>query len=64
MFDYVIASLVSEFAAKIRDLILTPPAETPCNVLKEILIKRTAASNQRHLQQLFSAKQLGDWKPT
>ena len=42
MFDYVIASLAPEFAVEIRDLILTPPAETPYNVLKETFIKRTA----------------------
>ena len=64
MFDYVIASLAPEFAAEIRDLILTPPAETPYDVLKETLIKRTAASDQRRLQQLFSAEELGDRKPT
>ena len=64
MFDYVIASLAPEFAAEIRDLILTPPVETPYDVLKETLIKRTAASDQRRLQQLFSAEELGDRKPT
>ena len=45
MFHYVIASLALEFAAEIRDLILTPPAETPYDILKETLIKRTAASD-------------------
>ena len=64
MFDYVTASLAPEVAAEIRDLILTPPAETSYGVLKEMLIKRTAASNQRCLQQLFSAEELGDRKPT
>ena len=72
MFDYVIALLAPEFAAEIRDMILTPPAETPYDVLKETpydvlketLIKRTAASDQRRLQQLFSAEELGDRKPT
>ena len=42
-FDYVIASLAPKFAADIRNLILTPPEETPYDVLKETLIKRTAA---------------------
>ena len=62
MFDYVIASLAHKFAAEICDLIVTPPAETPYDVLKEMLIKRTA-SNQRCLQQLFSAAELDNWKP-
>ena len=57
MFDYMIASFAPDFAAEICDLILTPPAETSYNVLKETLFKRTAASDQRHLQQLFSAKE-------
>ena len=64
MFNYVIASLAPKFAAENHDLILTPPAESPYVVLKETLIKRTASSDQRCLQQLFSAEELGDWKPT
>ena len=64
MFDHVIALLSPEFAAEVCDLILTPPAETPYDVLKAQLIKRTAASEQRRLQQLFSAEELGDRKPT
>ena len=63
MFEYVIASLAPEFAAEICDLIVTPPAETPYDILKEMLIKRTAASNQRCLQQLFSVAELDNWKP-
>lgn len=64
MFDYVVASLSPEFAAEIRDLILTPPAENPYDVLKTQLIKRTAASEQRRLQQLLSTEELGDRKPS
>ena len=64
MFDYVIASLAPKFVAEICDLILTPSAEPLYDVLKEMLIKRTAASVQRRLQQLFSAEELGDQKPT
>ena len=64
MFDHVIALLSPEFAAEVCDLILTPPGETPYDVLKAQLIKRTAASEQRRLQQLFSAKELGDRNPT
>ena len=63
-FDYVIASLSPEVATEVRDLILKPPEGTPYTVLKEQLIKRTAASEQRRLQQLFNAEELGDRKPS
>ena len=63
-FDYVIASLSPEVATEIRDLVLKPPETTPYKILKEQLIRRTAASEQRRLQQLFNAEELGDRKPT
>lgn len=64
MFDYVISSLSPEFAMEVRDLLLKPPADNPYNTLKVQLIKRTAASEQRKLQQLISGEELGDRKPT
>ena len=39
-------------------------AENPYQKLKNQLIKRTAASEQRKLQQLISGEELGDRKPT
>ena len=63
-FDHIVASLAPEFAQEVRDLILTPPNTTPYDVLKEQLITRTAASEQRRLQQLFNTEDLGDRKPT
>lgn len=63
-FDHVIASLSPEFATEVRDLILKPPAERPYDILREQLTKRTAASEQRKLQQLFTTEELGDRKPT
>ena len=63
-FDYIIASLAPEFATEVRDLILNPPTERSYDTLKEQLVKRTAASEQRRLQQLFNAEELGDRKPT
>ncbi len=63
-FEFVVASLSPEVATEVRDLVLHPPDTNPYEVLKETLIKRTAASEQRRLQQLFSTEELGDRKPT
>ena len=63
-FDYVVASLAPEFATEVRDLVLHPPETNPYDTLKEQLITRTAASEQRRLQQLFNAEELGDRKPS
>ena len=63
-FDHFVASLSPKFAVEVRDLILHPPAEQPYDKIKEQLIRRTAASKQRRLQQLFTAEELGDRKPT
>ena len=63
-FDYVVAALAPEFATEVRDLLLAPPDAEPYNVLKAQLIQRTAASEQCRLQQLFTAEELGDKKPS
>ena len=63
-FEYVVSSLSLEFAVEVRDLLLKPPADNPYDTLKAELIKRTAASEQRKLQQLISGKELGNRKPT
>ena len=64
MYHQVVGSLSPEIAMEIRDLLLKPPDDHPYDVLKQILIERTAASEQRRLQQLFTAEDLGDQKPT
>ena len=63
-FDYIVSSLAPEIATEVRDLILQPPDDTPYDKLKEQLNKRTAASEQKRLQQLFHAEELGDRKPS
>ena len=62
--DHVVAMLAPEIATEVRDFILTPPMENPYDTFKAQLIKRTAASEQRHLQQLSNAEELEDCKPT
>ena len=64
MFNFVIVLLAPEFILESHNLILTPPAETLYNILRDVLSKMTTASDQRYLQQLFSAKELGDHKLT
>ena len=63
-YDHIVASLSPEFAAEVRDLILKVPDTDPYIKLKEQLIKRTAASEQCRLQQVFNTEELGDRKPT
>ena len=60
----MVAYLAPEFATKVRDLILKPPDTNPYDNLKEQLVTRTAASEQRRLQQLFNAEELGNRKPS
>ena len=63
-FEHVVASLSPEYAMEVRDLILKPPSTSPYDSLKDLLIKRTTASEQRRLQQLFNAEDLGDRTPS
>ena len=63
-FNYIVASLSPEHATEVRDLLLHPPDVRPYDVFREQLIKRTAASEQRRLQQLLTSEELGDRKPS
>lgn len=63
-YDYIVAALSPDIATEVRDLILTPPRDTPYSTLKRELIKRTAGSNQQKLQKLLNEVELGDSKPS
>uniref|UniRef100_A0A1X7TIB2 DUF7041 domain-containing protein n=1 Tax=Amphimedon queenslandica TaxID=400682 RepID=A0A1X7TIB2_AMPQE len=55
-FDYVVASLTPEFATEVRDLILKPPSTDPYDALREQLIKRTTASEQKRSNNFLAVK--------
>jgi hypothetical protein len=63
-YAYVVGSLQPEVAQEVRDLLVNPLAEEPYTKLKTELFKRTSASQQKRLNQLLHAEELGDRKPT
>ena len=63
-YAYVISSLPPDIAQEIRDLLMSPPPTNPYNVLKNTLVKRTSASEQKRLHQLLISEELGDRKPS
>ncbi|XP_064485975.1 uncharacterized protein LOC135398503 [Ornithodoros turicata] len=63
-FHYVVFALSPNEAAEVRDIIMTPPTSGPYDGLKEELIRRTTASEERRLQQLITSEELGDRKPS
>ena len=63
-FAHIIASLQPEFIQEVRELVISPPKETPYAILKEQLIKRTSASEQKRVQMLLTEEELGDKKPS
>ena len=60
----MLSFLCLKMATEACDLILKLPVTDPYKILNEQLIKGTAASEQRHLQQLFNSEELGDKKTT
>ena len=63
-YNVVVASLAPEFAAKIRDLLISPPQHDPYNTLKAALIQRTHKSEQARLRELLSTADVGDRQPS
>ena len=63
-YHYVISALQPEVAQEVRDLLLNPPDTKPYTTLKEQLIIRTTASEQRRVQMLLTEEELGDRKPS
>ena len=61
---YVIAALDPKVAAEVHSFVLHPPEDALYDKLRSELIKRTKASEQRRLQELLMAEELGNRKLT
>jgi ElaB/YqjD/DUF883 family membrane-anchored ribosome-binding protein len=63
-FDYLVGALQPEVATEVRDILLNPPGTDKYGGLKTAIINRTTASQQKRIQQLLLAEELGDRTPT
>ncbi|CAN8013061.1 unnamed protein product [Ixodes pacificus] len=63
-YELLIDALPPQAATEVRDILLSPLGDTPYDTLKEALVSRLVASEQRRLQQLLSAEELGDRRPS
>ena len=63
-FHHIVASLAPEIATEVRDLLVAPPTTSPYSTLRAAMLERIAASEQRRLEQLLTAEELGDRKPS
>ncbi|KOX69384.1 hypothetical protein WN51_05547 [Melipona quadrifasciata] len=63
-FDYVIATIDTEIASEVINIIKNPPAVDPYNQLKAAIIERTTDFASRELPRLLSQEELGNRKPS
>nr|XP_054770804.1 uncharacterized protein LOC129278684 [Lytechinus pictus] len=63
-YSHVIAALPQEVAQEVRDILICPPENNQYQTLKEKLMARVSASEQRRVQMLLTEEELGDRKPS
>ncbi|CAN7937942.1 unnamed protein product, partial [Ixodes hexagonus] len=63
-FSHIQASLPCEIALEVYDILSRPPAANPYDALKAAILERTMLSERKRLQQLVSAEELGDRRPS
>lgn len=63
-FRHVASILPPEVASDVADVLMAPMGASPYDTLKSALIERTTASERRRYQQLLSAEDLGDRRPS
>ncbi|XP_064465457.1 uncharacterized protein LOC135377013, partial [Ornithodoros turicata] len=61
---HVAAALPPEVANEVSDILCAPLSTDPYDTLRKALIERTTASERKRLQQLLSAEDLGDRRPS
>ncbi|XP_064463067.1 uncharacterized protein LOC135373972 [Ornithodoros turicata] len=61
---HVAAALPPDVANEVTDILCAPLSTDPYDTLKTALIERTTASERKRLQQLLSAEDLGDRRPS
>ncbi|XP_023332922.1 uncharacterized protein LOC111704805 [Eurytemora carolleeae] len=63
-FYHCVASMSQEVASQMLDLILTPPASEPYEVLKALLVKTYGLNDYQRFKSLISLPLSGDQKPS
>ncbi|XP_015121460.1 uncharacterized protein LOC107044181 [Diachasma alloeum] len=63
-FHFAVPLIDTRSAARMEDLIINPPMDTPYRKLKNKLIERFTQSKQANLLQLLDGEKLGDRKPS
>lgn len=61
---YVLAQLETQYSSEVRDIIINPPETGKYAKLREELIKRLSASQEKKTKQLLMHEELGDRKPS
>lgn len=63
-FYFVTTQLEPNYALQVKDIITNPPETNKFEKLKDELIKRLSASQEKRIQQLLIHEELGDRKPS
>lgn len=63
-FYYITAQLEQRYALEVKDIITNPPETEKYKKLKEELVSRLSASQERKVQQLLTHEEMGSRKPS
>ncbi|VDP89088.1 unnamed protein product [Echinostoma caproni] len=64
MYSHIVTSLLIDIAVQVFEFIITMPETDPYTQLKKALGTRTAASDERRLDELFGDLESGDHTPS